>query len=127
MIIPDKLLKLMNKEDRPKGVAGMTAAEVQAMNDKKSEREIQGDIKNYLKLRGVRFIMSPRFGKPTTIQAGCPDILFVFKGNPYAMEIKAKNGNASDEQLKVMDDMRADGWNANFVYSVEGVKLILDK
>lgn len=126
VFVPDNILKLMDEKDRPPGNAGKTMAEIQAILVKKSEKEIQSEIIGFIRLRGVKQILTPRFGVKTTIKAGWPDITFAYRGLPFFFEVKAKNGRLSDEQIEVITQLNTDGWRGGVVYSVEGVKTYLD-
>lgn len=123
--IPNHILKLMPKEDRPIGIPGMTHEEIEDRNQKRNEREIQGQISNYLRLREIVFC-NPRMDKKSNIQEGWPDFSFAYCSIPIGLEVKTSSGTASGAQIATHERMRRNGWQVFIVRSVEEVKVILD-
>lgn len=115
----------MSKADRPKGNAGKTRDEIKTEVSRKLEREIQSDIIGYLRTRDI-FVISQRFDKRSRTTVGTPDIIFVFKGTPFAWEVKALHGFLSSDQQAVSEAMLKDGWHWHLVRSVQQAKEILD-
>lgn len=123
--IPEHILKRMNKEDRPDGIPGMTHEEIKDRNKKKNEREIQGQISNYLRLRGIVFC-NPRMDKKSSIHEGWPDYTFAYHGHAVGIEVKSEAGIPARAQILTHEQMRKNGWKVFIVKSVEEVKKILD-
>ncbi len=124
-VLPDNILRLMNKKDRPKGAAGKTREELNEEAKNKNEKEIQLQIREYLRQKDIIFIQS-RMDKRPTIKGGIPDFCFAWKGEPIALEVKREKGKCSEEQTKVQAQMISNGWNVFVVYSLEEVKKILN-
>ena len=79
----DRILKLMRPEDRKLfGKAGMTQEEAIKKAQIKSERDLQNQIENYLRLKGIEPIRS-RMDKATTNNVGTPDFLFAVGARLY--------------------------------------------
>lgn len=124
MILPENILNLMRDKDRAAlGKAGMTAAECHQVAIAKSERELQGQLVNLLRLSGVRFVLNQRFGVKTTAPKGTPDIVFAFHGVPCAWEVKMPGEPAREkprpEQVQAMADMTTDGWRCAVIRSYD--------
>ncbi len=123
--IPDHILKLMPKEDRPAGVIGMTRTEINEVQETKSEKELQNLIQNYLGLRGI-FAGRQRMDKRSNLVIGWPDVFFSYKGIPIALECKVGAGKQTQEQKEAQVKMEANGWRYFEVRSLQEVKIILD-
>ncbi len=123
--LPSHILKLMSKDQRPKGTAGLLPEEIDAKNEKKTEREIQNQIADYLRLHEITFYNS-RMDRKATIGRGLPDFAYAYHGIPIAIEVKTKDGKTSDEQNKCHEKMRENGWKVYVVRSLSEVKIILD-
>lgn len=90
------------------------------------EREIQEQIRQYLRLRDIYVVHQP-MNKRSQLEPGTPDFLFAFQSVPIAMEAKTLTGKLSEEQTSISDRLRANGWKFHVVHGVEDVKSILDK
>lgn len=123
----------MSKEDRSHmGRAGLTAVEADGKQAEKSERDVQKQIANWLRLKGIFFVWS-RMDKKTTNYCGTPDFIFsyveqyrVFEcvrpmARPMAIEVKFGKGKLSEEQEKVMEQMKKNGWRYHVVHSLKEV------
>lgn len=123
--LPDNILRLMDKKDRPKGKAGKTLCEIFQENEKKSEKEIQKDIIGFLRLRNIVPIHQ-RMDRRTTTATGTPDVLFAYHGIPFAWEIKTEKGKLRAEQEELHPRLEANGWRVSVVRSIQQAKEILD-
>lgn len=120
MSLPNHILKLMRPEDRARlGKAGMTAEEGQAAHVARSERELQNQLVNLLRLNGVNFVINQRFGVKTTAPKGTPDILFAYRGKACAWEVKLEGEKPRPEQDRALMEMTADGWLCAVVRSYD--------
>lgn len=125
-VLPENILKRMRPEDRkPLGKAGRTYEECTAQASIKLERELHKLISNELLRRGI-FAVHSRTDKRTTNAVGVPDFIFAIGGRPIAVEVKMPKGVLSGEQLAVMNQMKATGWNYFVVRSFDDLRLVLD-
>ena len=80
------------------------------------EKLLQKVCHNRLSLLGVRYIVHLRAGVKTC--DGLPDLIFVWKGHPIAVELKQKQGRIDDEQRSALLAMQSDGWMVSVIYSL---------
>jgi hypothetical protein len=121
MILPDHVLEKMNPADRKRlGKAGVTRREAIEKATLRSERDLQGQIGNYLRLHGVWFDQDAMH-KRRTGTSGTPDFLFSVNGGACALEVKFGDGKLSSEQLFAIALMQTNGWRVAVVRSLEEV------
>lgn len=108
-IIPDHILRRMNPEDRPNGVEGMTREQAENKCHFTLEKELQQQIANYLKLRGIWFERKA-MNKRSTGTPGCPDFLLAINGTAIAFECKINNRHLDDDQVIAQKLMKQNGW-----------------
>lgn len=125
--LPENFLNKMSPADRrPMGKAGVTNAEALAKFEAKNERELQKQIAAYLRRHNIWFAQS-RTDKRTTNGLGQPDFLLSTYPDgssfpqPYALEVKFRNGKLSDEQEEVRQKMIRCGWHYQIVRSLKEV------
>lgn len=137
-VLPDKLLRLMSAEDRKAlGKAGVTTAEALERANIKSERDLQTQLIEFLRLRGVEDVLCPRMDKKSTINAGWPDLTFVIHAErvlpcnpkrrvyvvtaptPCAWEVKLPGRKPTPEQAATHDRLRKAGWQVAVITSVQ--------
>lgn len=88
----------------------------------RSEDTIQRAVFQHLKARsapGVFAFAVPNGGKRRPIEAaimkglgvtaGVPDVIAIYRGNVYALELKAEGGRASEAQLEAISRIREAG------------------
>ena len=80
------------------------------------EKTLQKVCHNRLSLLGVRYIVHLRSGAKTC--DGLPDLIFVWKGRPIAVELKQRTGRIDDAQRSALLAMQADGWLVSVIYSL---------
>jgi hypothetical protein len=113
-------------ERRALGKAGMLPEEALAMQQAKSERELQKQIGNLLRLRGIEFNVS-RMDRRKTDRPAWPDFTFAFCGVPIAIEAKTPGANPTADQLAIHARMRANGWRVFIVRGLtEVISLLAD-
>lgn len=124
MILRNETLKRIAPAERAKmGKAGLLASECHDIAVAKCERELQGQLVNLLKLKGVNFPMPQKFGVKTTVPKGTPDILFTYRGISCAWEVKMPTGKLSPDQVDAIKDLTADGCQCVVIRSYdEGLK-----
>lgn len=83
---------------------------IKGMADTKAEKELHRECVQWLGLKGVRAVVDSRMDKKTSQPRGVPDLLFVLRGVPFAIELKAGNNQPRPEQKLWLEDMAADGW-----------------
>lgn len=120
--LPDSILKRITPADRKlAGLPGPLAETVKAAADKadlRREKELQRDIENWLRLRGITAIRS-RMDRKTSNNCGTPDFLFAVRGQAVAIEVKLPGCSLSDDQIRIRQGMIADGWNYSVVTSLD--------
>lgn len=89
------------------------------------EREIQEQIRQYLRMRGI-FFAAQQMNKRSQLQEGTPDFLLAHRGIPIALEAKTLTGKLSEAQEAIRAQMEANGWHYHIVHGVADVKPILD-
>ncbi len=98
------------------------------------EVELQAQIMNYLKSKGILVWRMPQGGvrrKSGAVAkspiAGFPDIAGLYLGRFFAFEIKLKTGKASAQQNAWINVLCANGAFADIVRSLKDVVTILDR
>jgi len=124
--LPNHILKLMKKEDRPEGVAGMTTDEVAEMNDKQTERDIHDDIESYLRRNRIPYDHS-RMDKRTTNKVGDPDFKIYMFNHVLFLEVKKPDGKLSPEQIKRIEELQLRGNTVEICYSYDQAKNLIEK
>lgn len=109
-VLPENILKRMNKEDRPKGASGLTAMEAVRACDMLSEKELSHHVESYLRLQGIVFCKA-RTDQKSNMTVGWPDITFAIRGMAVAFELKSKEGKLTEEQVICHRKMKENGWS----------------
>ena len=122
--IPESYKKLMSVEDRR--LLGIeTFEEMKKKFEAKTERQLQRQIVQYLRLRGIEVIWHATNRKSTDTK-GTPDILFAVLVNGFpaacSWEIKFGNGLLSKAQENMLERMQT---RPN-VWRVRVIKRFLD-
>lgn len=124
--LPDAMLKRMNPADRKAlGARVMTAEEAISRYTIKSERDLQNQIGDLLRLRGIWFWTSAMH-KRATGTVGTPDVLTAVKGRPIAFEVKLPGKKPEPHQIACHEAMAKNGWSVHVVTSLDQVRDILD-
>ena len=126
--LPENVRKKLSPEDRAAlGVAGLCVEELLLRYEAKSERELQRQISQYLRLRGIPFY-SARMNKPTTGKLGTPDYLAVLPPNGRCLGLEAKMPGCqpTPEQAAELEAIRAAGGIAVVIHSLAELKTVLD-
>jgi hypothetical protein len=130
-LLPDKMISMVSERDRKLlGIA--TMEEKMKKMEAKSERELQRQIVQYLRLRGIEVIWHST-AKKSTATVGTPDILFAVRANgipmAIAFEIKFGTGTLSREQSDMLFRMQAapNAWTCRVIRSfIEVVDFLRD-
>jgi hypothetical protein len=89
--------------DRP----AVTEESLSTVADDKAEADLQRLCEQKLGLLGIYFLhLSPRARE----KAGHPDLTFALNGRPIAVELKSATGRLSKEQIRVLSQMKRNGW-----------------
>jgi len=123
-IPPENVLRHMSAEDRAKlGKAGMTADEANDAYEAGKEKELQSDIANLFRLRGIEFI-APPFNRKSQLPEGWPDFTFSYLGFACALEAKTGKAKARPGQMRRMVSMaqRPNCWICRVVRSLDDVR-----
>lgn len=125
--LPNHVLRLMSKDDRKAlGKAGVTSEEAADKAQARSEKELQDQIEQFLRMRGVKWIVRSRMDRKTTNQKGNPDFLFVYHGTPMAWEAKLPGESLRVEQHQAAVNMLQDGWHWRVITDLSEAKETLD-
>ena len=120
-LLPDHVLQKMTPEDRKRlGKAGMTMREALEKAVAKSERDLQEQIANWLRLHEIAFYRAAMH-KKTTGTVGWPDFTFAVKGRACALEVKFGTHKPEPAQWECMAAMTKNGWRCRVVRSLEEV------
>lgn len=96
----------------------------------KSEKELQGQIVNLLRLKGIE-VLWHRTDKRSAATVGWPDLTFslnqvfghdgltYFFGQAIAWEVKLPTGKLSKEQAELKPKLEANGWRWRLITSVD--------
>ncbi len=128
-VLPNSFLRRMAPEARKSmGKAGMTSVEANAKYERGKEKELQRDIANLLRQRGLFFLQAP-FGRKSGLPDGWPDFsVFCKKGNYEFFEAKAEGGNLSPEQFGFTERLKAyRGHGVWIIRNLDELKKILDQ
>lgn len=106
------------------GKAAITTAEAVAAAEDKAERELQGEIANYLRLHDIQFIR-PDMRKRSPLPEGWPDFTFAYRGVPVALESKTPTGKLSAVQEQMHIKLKKDGWRVVVVRGLPEVQILL--
>lgn len=121
----DRMLQLMSPRDRKSsGKVGKLASECQAVIEAKSEKQVQEQIANWLRLNGIPFHRA-RMDKKTTGTVGFPDFCFPHKGTFYGIEVKVGANKLSFEQEQCLAAIAAHRGIAAVVRSFEEFRRLL--
>jgi hypothetical protein len=109
------------------------------MRRKQPEAEIQRTLIAHFAARrtpGVFVFHVPNGGARSPIEAailkglgtraGVPDIFAVHQGQCYALELKTKDGRATDAQWQAIEDLRAAGAHAEVCYGLDRALAVLE-
>lgn len=126
--LPDSLLRRVSPVDRKAAGLPMPIGEwLKKKADKadaKREKELQNQIYNWLRLRGITAIRS-RMDRATSNNVGTPDFLLAVHGRAVALEVKLPGRKPTDEQMGMLLKLAADGWEAKVVYSLDEARAIV--
>jgi len=92
------------------------------------EQIVKKQICDWLELNGALFTLHVRtfnrkFSSSKHMRAGWPDIHGVWKdGRALLIEVKAKGGTISEEQMRIIIKAKSLGGHAFFAYSLEDVQ-----
>lgn len=116
--IPNHILKRMKKEDRPKGIEGMTSDEIEGLNERKTEQAIHHDIISFLRRNCIPYDHS-RMDRKSTNTLGHPDFSIYMHNRVLFLEIKKQGGKLSEEQIKRIEHLGASGNTVFTCYSYD--------
>lgn len=128
MILPDSFLRCLSPADRKAlGKGGMTAEEAIAKQVAKNERQLQGQIVNLLRLKGIEPLWH-RTDKKSAATEGWPDITFSINWRrrldeaiACAWEVKFGDGELSQAQkaMKIRLETSPNNWVWREIRSVD--------
>ncbi len=121
VVLPESFLRCVAPADRKKlGKAGRTKSECDAVQAEKSERELQKQIVNLLRLKDIEVIAS-RTDRRTSNNVGTPDLIFAVHGQAHCWELKLPGGKlrAEQEQMALRLQSPLNGWRWRCIRSVD--------
>ncbi|MCP4645800.1 MAG: hypothetical protein GY851_35470 [bacterium] len=84
--------------------------------DAKLEAGLQSACESWLGRHGIAYLhLSFRARE----KAGWPDLTYVHDGVPYAVELKSRTGTVSEDQERMLAQMRRNGWRTRVIRSYE--------
>ena len=75
--------------------------------DDKAEKDLQTVCERELSRNAIAFL---HISFRAREKAGWPDLVFALDGRPIAVELKAKGGKLSTDQVKMLTMMKVNGW-----------------
>lgn len=123
--------RILAQLDKQPAITSMLPDPVKvAANERKLERKIQEEIAAFLRLRGIVFFQQ-RMDRKTTGTKGWVDFTFSCHGLdgrrwPIGCEAKRPGEHPTDEQSKMHERMRKNGWLVMVAYSMEDVRRLID-
>lgn len=120
--LTDKQLGMISPRDRR---GHLTATEATDKQVSRREKELQSQVVGMLRRNGIYPIVN-RFGKKTTTNVGCPDILFAVNGRfvgtfALAWEFKIPPNDLSSAQLRLRVEMtrKPNAWTHSVIISYD--------
>ena len=124
--LPENIRRAMPQDQRQQlGKNARTMPQIEAANNAKSEKKLQGLIGQYLRQRGIVFICPP-MNRKSTLPEGWADFTFAWHGEPIAFECKAGSNKQSDEQHEMQRKMELNGWRYFVITELDQVRTILN-
>jgi len=126
-LLPERTLILVCAADRKRmGKAGVTMAEAYAKASVRSEKELQEQIAQELRRRGIPFQRN-RMDKKSTGTLGFPDFCFPLNGQFVGVECKVGANEPTVEQQECLDAIRRNGGQAHVVKGFHAFWRILNQ
>lgn len=112
-IIPDKIARLMNADDR-RALEVKLPEERKLAADAMTEKEMQSLCEQYLSQHDIVYMhLSPMARE----KVGWPDLTFVIRGVPCAVELKTPCGRVTEDQERMLNRMKYNGWRVAVIRS----------
>lgn len=89
-----------------------------------SEKSFQTKVMKYLK---KNYPNAWIYNTCDMVRIGVPDILMLYEGNLYALELKIEGGNESRIQKYTIKKINAAGGFGGFCYSIDDIDKIIKK
>jgi hypothetical protein len=122
--LPDQYARLVAPADKER-LGIKTAMDRINANEAKCERQLQGQIVNILRLRGIE-VLWHRTDKKSAATVGWPDLTFATSDHtPCCWEIKLPLGKLSPAQETMRDKLAINGWSWRLIRSVDEALLEL--
>jgi len=118
-LLPNHFLEKLDKKDRPKGAAGLTADACQKAAEAKSEKVLHNLCVTYLQEHHGVKVGHAAMNKKSTFTEGWPDLTLVWHGRPCAVELKVGTNTTSEVQDACIAQLKANGWHVAIVRSFQ--------
>jgi len=123
--LPQRIIDLLSERDRQEYAlhighpnAVLTTAEIREKLTGQAERELQGQIRQYLNQKGVHFICPAMFRK-SQLPPGWPDFTFAFYGVSILWECKSLTGELRESQEQIVGQLVRNGWRFRLIRDLE--------
>lgn len=83
------------------------------------QRAMPGVFAFHVPNGGYRKPIEAAIMKGMGVRAGVPDVMVIYQGNVYALELKAEGGRPTENQFKAVEDIRNAGGHAVIVEGLD--------
>jgi hypothetical protein len=114
--LPDRILKLMNPEDRPKGNAGLTSEQAAVKGEVRLEKELHNQYLQFLSLEGFELYHHADPTKPVTFMPGWPDFTVFRNRLTLFIEFKLWPRKPTKTQQRIIGLLVSNGYTVYVLY-----------
>jgi hypothetical protein len=101
--LPNRVLECMNREDRPKGPAGMTSQEAETKRVFELEIELHNQFWGFLRRNDFEDVEYSNPRRSTRARRGRPDFLICRGSRRLGIEFKIRPNKLSPDQIKFFE------------------------
>ena len=126
--LPDAIKRKLPPEEKKRlGSLALTLEELVERQEVRTERQLQNQIADYLRLKGIPFIRS-RMDRKTTVRVGVLDFNCCVPphGKFIGLEVKLPGESPTEEQDKEIEAINRAGGMAVIVSCLHDVKQVVD-
>jgi hypothetical protein len=107
--LPNRVLECMNREDRPKGLAGLTNQEAEAKRVFELEIDLHNQFWGFLRRNGFEDVEYSNPRRSTRARRGRPDFLVCRNNRRLGIEFKINPNKLSTDQVKFFEMAQRQG------------------